>query len=34
MDGFLIIAFGLGGLLLPLGFIKLFWYFNDKQQNK
>jgi len=34
MDGFLIIAFGLGGLLLPLGLIKLFWYFNDKQQKK
>jgi len=30
MDGFLIIAFGLGGLLLPLGFIKLFWYYHDK----
>jgi len=32
MDGFLVIAFGLGGLLLPLGFIKLFWYFHDKKK--
>jgi len=31
MDGFLVIAFGLGGLLLPLRFIKLFWYFHDKK---
>ena len=31
MDGFLIIAFGLGGLLLPLGFIKLFWYHHDRK---
>jgi len=31
MDGFLVIAFGLLGLLLPLGFIQLFWYFNDKK---
>ena len=31
MDGFLIIAFGLLGLLLPLGFIKLFWYYHDRK---
>ena len=32
MDGFLVIAFGLGGLLLPLGFIKLFWYYHDRKK--
>ena len=34
MDGFLIISFALLGLLLPLGLINLFFWFNDKQQNK
>jgi hypothetical protein len=31
MDGFLVIAFGLLGLLLPLGFIQLFWYYHDRK---
>ena len=30
MDGFLVIAFALGGLLIPLGFIQLWLYVNDK----
>ena len=32
MDGFLVIAFGLGGLLLPLGFIQLWFYVNNRKK--
>jgi hypothetical protein len=32
MDGFLVIAFGLLGLLLPLSFIQLWFYVNDKKK--
>lgn len=31
MDGFLVIAFGLLGLLLPLGFIQLWFYVNNRK---
>lgn len=32
MDGFLVLAFGLAGILLPLGFIQLWFYVNDKKK--
>lgn len=34
MDGFLVLAFGLAGILMPLGFIQLWFYFNDKKKKQ